>query len=143
MKPLSKFSIRSADWHADRQILRAIREEVFVREQSVPADMEWDDFDERSHHVVATMDHVPIGTGRLLPDGQIGRMAVLEPWRNLGAGSALLASLMDVARKLGMQRVVLNAQIQAMPFYFRHGFLAEGDEFQDAGIAHRRMWRDL
>ena len=120
MKPLPKISVRPADWHVDRSILRAIREEVFVREQ-----------------------FVPVGTGRLLPDGHIGRMAVLKPWRGHGAGGALLTSLMNVARELGMRRVVLNAQIQAMPFYIRHGFQAEGEKFMDAGIPHRRMWRDL
>lgn len=143
MKPLPKISVRPADWHVDRSILRAIREEVFVREQFVPVDMEWDEFDERSHHVMAMVDDVPVGTGRLLPDGHIGRMAVLKPWRGHGAGGALLTSLMEVARGLGMRRVVLNAQIQAMPFYLRHGFQAEGEKFMDAGIPHRRMWRDL
>ena len=143
MKPLSEYAIRPGDWHADRAILRAIREEVFVREQSVPAEMEMDEFDAQSHHVVATADGVAIGTGRLLPDGHIGRMAVLGKWRNQGVGSALLVALIDEARKRGVSRVVLNAQIHALPFYLRHGFQAEGEEFLDAGIAHRRMWRDL
>jgi predicted GNAT family N-acyltransferase len=143
MNPSPKISVRPADWFVDREILRAIREEVFVREQLVPADMEWDEYDEQSHHVVAMAGDTPIGTGRLLADGHIGRMAVLKPWRGKGAGSALLANLVDVARGLGMRRVVLNAQIQAMPFYVRHGFQAEGEAFLDAGIPHRRMERDL
>ena len=143
MKPLSEYAIRPGDWHADREILRAIREEVFVREQSVPAEMEMDEFDAQSHHVVAIADGVAIGTGRLLPDGHIGRMAVLGKWRNQGVGSALLVALIDEARKRGVSRVVLNAQIHALPFYLRHGFQAEGEEFLDAGIAHRRMWREL
>jgi predicted GNAT family N-acyltransferase len=143
MKPLSEYAIRPGDWHADRGILRAIREEVFVREQSVPAEMEMDEFDAQSHHVVAIADGVAIGTGRLLPDGHIGRMAVLGKWRNQGVGSALLVALIDEARKRGVSRVVLNAQIHALPFYLRHGFQAEGEEFLDAGIAHRKMWREL
>jgi len=143
MKPPPKISIRPADWQADRDILRALRQEVFVREQSVPADMEWDEFDAQSRHVVAMMDSIPIGTGRLLPDGHIGRMAVLRAWRGKGAGSALLTVLMEIARELGMHRVQLNAQVQALPFYLSHGFQAEGEEFLDAGIPHRRMWRDL
>ena len=143
MKPPPKISIRPADWQADRDILRALREEVFVREQSVSADMEWDEFDAQSRHVVATMDNIPIGAGRLLPDGHIGRMAVLRAWRGKGAGSALLTVLMEIARELGMHRVQLNAQVQALPFYLSHGFHAEGEEFLDAGIPHRRMWRDL
>ena len=105
--------------------------------------MEWDEFDPQSRHVMAMADGVPIGTGRLLPDGHIGRMAVLREWRGRGAGSALLTGLMDIARALGMRRVLLNAQVQALPFYLRHGFQAEGEEFLDAGIPHLRMWRDL
>lgn len=143
MKPPPTISVRPADWHVDREILRTLRGEVFIREQSVPADMEWDGFDAQSRHVVAIADGVPIGTGRLLPDGQIGRMAVLREWRGQGAGSALLTSLMEIARALGMGRVLLNAQVQALPFYVGHGFQVEGEEFEDAGIPHRRMWRDL
>jgi predicted GNAT family N-acyltransferase len=143
MNALPKISVFPADWNADRNILQAIREEVFVREQSVPADMEWDEFDPKSRHVLASVDGVPIGTGRLLPDGHIGRMAVLRAWRGKGAGSAMLIRLMEIARDLGMQRVLLNAQVQALPFYLSHGFEAEGEEFLDAGIPHRRMRRDL
>jgi predicted GNAT family N-acyltransferase len=141
--PLSNFTIRLADWRTDREILRALREEVFIREQSVPADMEWDEFDEGSCHVVALAGGIPIGTGRLLPDGHIGRMAVLRKWRGQGAGSALLAALIDAARGRGLSRVMLNAQTRALAFYLRHGFCAQGEEFLDAGIAHRRMWRDI
>ncbi len=143
MKPSANISIRRADWQIDRDILGAIREEVFIREQSVPADMEWDEFDAQSRHVIAMAQGMPIGTGRLLPDGHIGRMAVFRAWRGRGAGSAILASLMLIARELGMRRVQLNAQVQAMPFYLSHGFQAEGGEYLDAGIPHRRMWRDL
>ena len=143
MTPLPEIAIRPADWRADREILKAIREEVFVREQSVPADMEWDEFDAQSRHVVAMANGVPVGTGRLLPDGHIGRMAVVREWRKKGVGNALLMALLDEARNRGMSRVLLNAQIQALPFYLRHGFHAEGEEFVEAGIRHRSMWRDL
>ena len=143
MRLRPKIVVRPAHWSVDRKILQALREEVFIREQFVPADMEWNEFDAPSRHVVASVDGIPIGTGRLLPDGHIGRMAVLREWRGQGAGSALLTGLMNIARTLGMRRVLLNAQVQAVPFYLRHGFLVEGEEFLDAGIAHRRMWRDL
>ena len=143
MKPRPKIVVRPADWSVDRKILQALREEVFIREQFVPADMEWDEFDPQSRHVVASTDGIPIGTGRLLPDGHIGRMAVLREWRGQGAGSALLTGLMEIAHALGMRRVLLNAQVQALPFYLRHGFQAQGEEFLEAGIAHRRMWCDL
>jgi predicted GNAT family N-acyltransferase len=143
MKPSAKLSVRPADWDVDREILKALRYEVFIREQAVPADMEWDEFDALSRHVLASMDGIPIGTGRLLPDGHIGRMAVLPQWRGRGAGSALLTDLMEIARTLGMRRVLLNAQVPALSFYRRHGFQAQGEAFLEAGIPHRRMWRDL
>jgi len=143
MKPSPGISVRTADWSVDRKILKALREEVFIREQGVPADMEWDEFDALSRHVVAMADGLPIGTGRLLPDGHIGRMAVLREWRGQGAGSALLTSLLEIARGLGMRHVRLNAQVPAVPFYLRHGFQAQGEAFPEAGIAHQRMWRAL
>ncbi len=143
MKPSPEISVRTADWSVDREILKAVREEVFIREQGVPANMEWDELDAQSRHVVAMADGLAIGTGRLLPDGHIGRMAVLREWRGQGAGSALLTSLLEIARGRSMRRVRLNAQVQALPFYLRHGFQAQGEEFAEAGIPHRRMWRDL
>ncbi len=143
MKPSPEISVRTADWSVDREILKAVREEVFIREQGVPANMEWDELDAQSRHVVAMADGLAIGTGRLLPDGHIGRMAVLREWRGQGAGSALLTSLLEIARGRSMWRVRLNAQVQALPFYLRHGFQAQGEEFAEAGIPHRRMWRDL
>ncbi|MEO8159132.1 MAG: GNAT family N-acetyltransferase [Betaproteobacteria bacterium] len=143
MKPAASISVREADWHGDRDILKTIREEVFVYEQGVPTALEWDEFDVLAWHVVALAAGDAIGTGRLLPDGHIGRMAVLRAWRGRGAGSALLTSLMQIARSLGMKRVQLNAQVQALPFYLSHNFRIEGEEFLDAGIAHRRMGRNL
>jgi predicted GNAT family N-acyltransferase len=84
-----------------------------------------------------------IGCARLLADGHIGRVAVLAPWRRCGVGSALVSRLIDEARGRGDARVILNAQIAAMPFYARHGFVASGDVFDEAGIAHRVMERPL
>jgi predicted GNAT family N-acyltransferase len=143
VKPVPHFSVRHADWHLDGLLLRAVREQVFMREQSVPIALELDALDALSRHVIAIAQGQAIGTGRLLPDGHIGRMAVLQPWRGRGVGGALLESLMNIARDLGMREVILNAQLHAMPFYRRHGFHPEGEEFLDAGIAHRRMSRDL
>ncbi|HEX7954644.1 MAG TPA: GNAT family N-acetyltransferase [Burkholderiales bacterium] len=143
MKAAADIFVRDADWQVDGNVLRAIREEVFVREQAVPADLEWDEFDALSHHALAFAGDTPIGTGRLLADGHIGRMAVLRAWRGQGAGSALLTHLMRIARVRGMKRVQLNAQVQAVSFYLSHGFAVEGEEFPDAGIAHRKMWRAL
>jgi len=140
----SSFSVRRADWNLDRDHLRGIREAVFVCEQLVPLELEWDEADAACVHVLAEDDSgTPIGTGRLLPDGHIGRMAVLPTWRRRGVGAALLTELMRIALEQGFAEVVLNAQTQAMAFYGRHGFSAEGEAFLDAGIPHRRMRRAL
>lgn len=136
-------SVRAADWNVDRGALRAVREQVFVREQAVPVELEWDDFDPLCQHVVAEVAGRAIGTGRLLPDGHIGRMAVLESWRGQGVGSALLEALLQIARDRGIRRVSLNAQSRAVAFYRRHAFVTEGKEFIEAGIPHRSMWRDV
>jgi predicted GNAT family N-acyltransferase len=138
------FLVRRADWNRDREHLRRIREAVFVQEQRVPLELEWDSLDEACLHVLAVDPcGVPIGTGRLLPDGHIGRMAVLASWRRRGVGAALLTELTRMAIEQGFVEVILNAQVQAMGFYARHGFVAEGEEFLDAGIAHVRMRRAL
>lgn len=124
--------------------LRSVREHVFVAEQGVPRDLEWDELDPACHHVIArdASGH-PIGTGRLTPDHRIGRMAVLAPWRGKGVGDALLRALLDEARKLGWWEVTLHAQVSAINFYARHGFLPYGPRYEEAGIAHQSMRRRL
>jgi predicted GNAT family N-acyltransferase len=113
-------------------------------EQKVPADMEWDEHDAASRHVVAYgPDGAAIGTGRLLPDGHVGRMAVVSGWRRKGVGTALLERLLESAASAGMRRLVLHAQTHAIGFYRGFGFAAEGDEFDEAGIPHVRMTRPL
>jgi predicted GNAT family N-acyltransferase len=140
----SSFRVRRADWEHDHEHLRRIREVVFVREQHVPSALEWDGSDASCLHVLAEdRDGLPIGTGRLLPDGHIGRMAVLATWRGGGVGSAILTELVRWAAERGMTEVVLNAQTHALGFYQRHGFFAEGAVFLDAGIDHLRMRRVL
>lgn len=145
MVPVSEqppFTVRAVDWYANREALRAIRTRVFVVEQRVPEELEWDDEDEHSHHVlVFAGDDTPVGTGRLLRDGRIGRMAVLKEWRGKGAGSALMDHLLWLARKMGFEVVRLHAQTHAAGFYAKHGFTAEGEEFMEAGIPHVAMSR--
>ncbi len=138
------FVVRAADWVADGAVLRAIRTEVFVKEQQVPAELEWDAEDEQARHVLAlTADGSPVGTGRLLPGGHIGRMAVLRPWRGRGAGGALLTELLRIAQAAGLEELALNAQTHAIAFYARFGFEPEGETFLEAGIPHRAMRRRL
>lgn len=136
--------VELGDWASMRAAAERVRFTVFVEEQKVPAEIELDEFDPVSLHALAFgADGAVLGTGRLLPDGHIGRMAVLRETRGAGVGGALLSALMQAARSRGDRRVVLSAQTHAIPFYERFGFVAEGEEYDDAGIPHRRMWLAL
>lgn len=138
------FRVEPADYTVDFADLRAVREPVFVLEQRVPIDEEWDELDPRCRHVIARDAHDrPIGTGRLTPERKIGRMAVLAEWRGKGVGGAILEALMDEARALGWPEVTLNSQTHALPFYAAYGFEPFGEEFMEAGIPHRKMRRLL
>lgn len=130
-------------WERARGLASPIRTEVFVREQRVPAEIELDEMDARSLHAIAFEGEQPIGTGRLLPDGHIGRMAVLKDWRRRGIGAAILKSLMDAAERRGDREIALSAQVRAVEFYRTHGFQTVGDVYEEAGIAHQAMVRAL
>jgi predicted GNAT family N-acyltransferase len=132
--------IELGDWPSLRARAEPVRFAVFVEEQRVPMEIELDEFDPVSVHALAlAADGTVLGTGRLLPDGHIGRVAVLRQARGAGVGSALLTALMDAARARGDREVVLSAQTHAMPFYARFDFVAEGEDYDDAGIPHRQM----
>lgn len=134
--------IRLGSWQELAADASAIREAVFITEQHVPRELEYDDWDARSTHAVAYLDDRPVATGRLLPDGHIGRMAVQADSRRLGLGGRILDALMNEAEKQGMQQLCLHAQVQAIPFYATRGFVAQGATFQEAGIPHKEMfWR--
>jgi predicted GNAT family N-acyltransferase len=140
MLPGSAYYVQRVDWESAAPALRHVRRLVFIEEQGVPEELEWDEWDARCVHLLArTPTGAPVGTSRLLPDAHIGRMAVLPRWRRRGVASAMLRELLTVARERGDEAVRLNAQTQAMPFYLRFGFVAQGPEFQDAGIPHRLM----
>lgn len=131
--------VRDAVWPGDAGTLAAIRRAVFVEEQGVPEEIEWDGRDADCAHVLALVNREPVGTGRLMPTGKVGRLAVLASSRRHGIGSRMLRHLVDLARRRGLREVYLHAQAYAIPFYVAHGFVAEGAEFKEAGIAHRRM----
>jgi predicted GNAT family N-acyltransferase len=138
------FSVRLCDWDAARAQAGHIRELVFVREQGVPAEIEMDAQDPQCEHALAYgADGAALGTGRLLPDGHVGRMAVLKEWRGRGVGALLLQALVDRARARGDAAVRLNAQTTAAGFYRRYGFEASGPGFVEAGIPHVPMQRLL
>jgi predicted GNAT family N-acyltransferase len=130
-------------WAADRPRLQPVRREVFVTEQRVPEAEEWDDDDQVCVHVLALRNREPVGTGRISPAGKIGRLAVLSEFRGRGIGDRILLMLIEQARHRGLAEVTLNAQVHAMPFYERHGFKAQGEVFDEAGIPHRRMQKAL
>ena len=131
--------IELLSWEEARAHASPIRFTVFVEEQGVPRDIELDEQDPLSIHAVAFEDQKPVATGRLLPDGHIGRMAVLKEWRGRGIGGLLLKRLIERAKKRGDNEVALSAQIQAVAFYRAHGFVPEGDEYLEAGIRHQAM----
>ncbi|MCE9571458.1 MAG: GNAT family N-acetyltransferase [Rhodocyclales bacterium] len=137
-----EFGVEAGDWTELEAAAREVREAVFVAEQKVPRQIELDEHDAASRHVVARDgDGSAIGTGRLLPDGHIGRMAVLADWRGKGVGRALLERLLEEARQCNHSPLALHAQTQASGFYRRFGFVEEGPEFMEAGIPHRTMVR--
>ncbi len=139
-----QFSVEPANWEADHAALWAIREQVFILEQNVPEEDEHDAMDARSRHVLALdADRKPIGTARLTPERMIGRMAVLAKWRGKGVGAAMLRVLLEQARESGYPEVGMHAQSHAVGFYERFGFVAEGEEFDECGIAHRLMRREI
>lgn len=134
------FKVRTVKWTDASHALAAVRRKVFVEEQRVPEDLEWDGLDEACLHVIAEATAgEPVGTGRLLPDAHIGRMAVLKPWRRCGVGSALMEALIAAARERGFRAIELSAQTHAIGFYERFGFEVVSDEYPDAGIPHRTM----
>jgi predicted GNAT family N-acyltransferase len=128
----------SGDWEA----CKAIRFEVFVDEQQVPFDEELDIYDATARHWLARLDGKPVGTCRVveLPDAwKVGRVAVCKAARGHGVGLALMQAVLAEAREARAHQLVLESQVHAMPFYEKLGYLAEGPEFLDCNIPHRKM----
>ncbi|WP_151772810.1 GNAT family N-acetyltransferase [Streptomyces abyssomicinicus] len=150
-------TVRLAEDPADREACFRVRKEVFVAEQNVPEEIEYDALDAHAVHVLAVReDGVPLGTGRLLfgevaakktggdpAVGSLGRLAVLREARGLGVGVALVRAIEEAARERGLSVVDLGAQVHATGFYERLGYQAYGPVFDDAGIPHRSMRRAL
>lgn len=137
-----EFGIEAGDWSSLASRAGSVRRTVFVEEQHVPPELEMDSHDAECRHVLACdAKGMAIGTGRLLPDGHIGRMAVLAGWRGKGVGRALLERLLEEAKSVGMTKLILNAQTSAIGFYRRFGFEELGPEYFEAGLPHRTMQR--
>jgi predicted GNAT family N-acyltransferase len=140
MHPDPSFRVIPVEWRDESAVLDALRYEVFVVGQGVPVELERDGRDPDCVHVLARSGSgEPIGTGRLLPDGRIGRMAVIASWRGRGVGAAMLDALMSEARRRGFRETHLHAQSHAKDFYVRHGYVVEGEEYLEAGIPHVGM----
>nr|WP_255535948.1 GNAT family N-acetyltransferase [Polynucleobacter sp. MG-27-Goln-C1] len=130
-------------WLDGKEEAYSVRKRVFIEEQGVPAEMELDEYDPLAQHALAYLDSECIGTARLvtLPGnvGRIGRMAVLPMHRRQGIGGDLLRALLELSKSQGITQLELHAQLSAMPFYEQFGFTAQGDIYDEAGIAHRDM----
>ncbi len=140
--------VRTGDWDSLGRDAQAIRTEVFVQEQKIPAELEWDAGDAHCVHAVAyNRLGMPVATGRLLEHvpgvAKVGRMAVRQAVRGARVGEAVLQALMEAARRRGDREVLLHAQRSAVPFYLRQGFQPRGPQFEEAGIAHQEMVRAL
>lgn len=136
-------TMHTMGWEEARTEAAPIRFVVFVDEQKVPAEIELDEHDAACVHVIARAEGRAVGTGRLLPDAHIGRMAVLKEWRGRGVGAAMLDTLIAKARARGDQEVSLSAQTHALDFYRKQGFVEEGPQYLDAGIPHQTMRKTL
>jgi predicted GNAT family N-acyltransferase len=137
-------AIAVGDWARLRDDASAVRHEVFVIEQQVPPEIEMDEFDAVCVHAVAYDENGQVlGTGRLLPDGHIGRMAVHRRARGKGVGARLLQALVEAGHAKGHRKLILNAQTHARGFYEGQGFVVEGEVFMEAGIPHVVMARAL
>lgn len=150
------FRIRVMGWEKAAGLSSPIRKQVYIVEQNIPAELEWDGLDDSARHAIAMLDDGPIngpthgptsgqviGCARLLPGGQIGRMAVLASWRRRGIGAGLLQAMEQEAGRLDYPLVFLHAQHQAMPFYTRYNYQAVGENFHEAGIPHIKMQKIL
>jgi predicted GNAT family N-acyltransferase len=134
------FTVSLVCWHDGEPLLKSVREAVFIKEQGVPAELEWDGLDDGCRHALA-LSHKgqAIGSGRMLANGHIGRIAVLTQWRKQKVGTAIMEALLDYARAHDYKQVDVDAQTYAMPFYRNFGFAEQGKEFMDAGLPHIKM----
>ncbi|MBI3561487.1 MAG: GNAT family N-acetyltransferase [Gammaproteobacteria bacterium] len=141
---MNSFRVQPVSFMEQQPAIYAVRNAVFVQEQGIDASAEWDGQDQQAQHVLAwDQERQPIGTGRLLIDGRIGRMAVLPAWRRHGVGRHILEQLLRIAAKQGKTQVYLSAQVAVLGFYTRAGFIAQGEHYIEEGILHQKMCRDL
>lgn len=136
---MNNIVIKIVDFKEHFSEIKNIRSTVFIKEQHVPEELEWDEFDKSSTHILAYYDNKAVGTARLLEDGHIGRMAVLKAYRNRNIGKNMLKYLISLAHEKSITNIEISAQEQAVDFYKKYGFLIYGDVYMDAGIPHFDM----
>ena len=139
---LATLKYKLYSWNDAKKILMPIRRSVFIIEQLVPEALEWDDWDNKAKHIVLIFNNTPIGCARLIYIDQIvrlERMAIIKSKRNQGFGSKLVYEIIRIAKNKNIKKVIISAQIQALSFYQKIGFIAEGKIFKEAGIKHKKM----
>ncbi|WP_318515114.1 GNAT family N-acetyltransferase [Photobacterium leiognathi] len=124
---------------AHRGLIRTVREQVFIQEQQIDPEIEFDDLDSEAVHVLVMDGEQPLGTGRILADGHIGRIAIMKAARGQGLGAKVVQALVEYAQQQGYPRVDLGAQTHAVDFYRKLGFMPYGHEFMEANIPHQAM----
>ena len=132
-------TIEQVSWQQAETHLRQVRTVVFIHEQLVTPEFEWDDIDSSAVHLLALHDNKPIGCLRIIHHQKIGRMAVLKPWRGKGVGNMLLKQAIELCRQHGSKQIVLSAQTHAMHFYQQAGFQITSGEYTDVQIPHVDM----
>ena len=136
---MSKIEIKIVDFNSNSTDLKSIRTTVFIEEQKVPLELEWDEFDKDATHFLAYYNNIPVGTARLLNDGHIGRMAILKEYRNRKIGQNMLKYVLESAKNKHFTKIELSAQEHAVGFYIKQGFVIISDTYLDAGIPHYDM----
>lgn len=144
MKPqLKNIKIAQVSWHQAESDLRAVRTPVFIVEQLVTPEFEWDEQDASAVHLLATLDKEAIACLRIIDYHKIGRMAVLKEWRDMGLGAALLLEAVKICQAHGSKQIYLSAQTHAIGFYIRCGFKVTSEVYQDVHIPHVDMQLEL
>jgi predicted GNAT family N-acyltransferase len=140
---LSKVTIQQVTWQEAENELRAVRTPVFIEEQFVTPEFEWDEIDASAVHLLATYENQPIACLRIIHYQKIGRMAVIKQWRGVGLGAALLQKAISICKERGSKSIYLSAQTHAIHFYRKAGFKQISDEYCDVNIPHVDMRLDL
>ena len=140
---LANIQIKQVSWQQAEHHLRAIRTPVFIEEQFVAPDFEWDEIDHSALHLLAMLENVPVACLRIIDYHKIGRMAVLKAFRRHGLGAALLLEAVKLCKAHGSNCVYLSAQTHAIEFYQRYGFKVTSEVYQDVHIPHVDMQLEL